>query len=134
MAVIGINYVEPNPETYESVRISYGGLKKEKIFDSGDFVRDWYNLNKWIVDESEGELKNEHFSNSSSVNHFIMDGAPYVSRYLRFIENQPYLSSEYDWMDEGTELFIPEGKKWSWDELKKYANESGTTKETSREL
>jgi hypothetical protein len=126
MAVIGINYNEGNPETYESVRISYGNLEKEKIFSSGNFVVDWYNLNKWIQNEIEGELKDEHhFSSSSSVDHFIMDGANVVSRYLKIKDGKPVLESEYDFMDEGTEFFIPEGENWTWEQLKEYVkNES----------
>lgn len=121
MAVIGINYTEPDPNTYESVQISYG-KDEEKIFDSGDFVKDWYELNKWITMEADGELKQEYaFSNSSSVNHFIMDGAPYISRYLKIDDSgNPLLVKDYDWMDEGTEFFIPDGKDWTWEELKKY--------------
>lgn len=127
MAVIGINYQEGNPESYESVRISYSDLSKEKIFSSGNFIVDWYNLNKWIAEEIELELRNEyHFSNLSSVDHFIMDGANVVSRYLKFdAEKNPYLTKEYDWMDEGTELFVPEGEDWTWEQLKEYVkNES----------
>jgi len=126
MAVIGINYKEPNPETYESVRISYGGLEKEKIFNSGNFIRDWYNLNKWIANEIAGELAEEyHFSNSSSVDHFIHDGANVVSRYLKMKGGKPILEKDYDFMDEGTEFFIPEGEDWTWEQLKEYCkNES----------
>lgn len=130
MAVISISYKEPNPETYKHVRISYGDLNKEKIFDSGNFIVDWYNLNKWLSEEIEGELKSEHaFSNSSSVDHFIMDGANVQSRYLKFDEDgNPYLSDKYDWLDEGAELFIPEGENWTWEQLKEYIkNESGIT-------
>jgi len=134
MAVIGINYIEPNPETYESVRISYGNLSKEKIFASGNFVVDWYNMNKWIQKELDGgELKDEyHFSSSSSVDHFIMDGANVVSRYLKFDkDDKPYLSKEYDFMDEGTEIFIPEGEDWTWEQYKEYVKNESRTSEIS---
>jgi len=131
MAVIGINYKEPNPETYESVRILYGNPDKERFFASGNFVVDWYNLNKWMNEELDGgELKDEnYFINASSVDHFIMDGATVISRYLRFDnDDKPYLSKQYDWLDEGTELFIPKGEDWTWEQLKEYVkNESGTS-------
>jgi hypothetical protein len=127
MAVISINYTEPNPESYESVSISYLGEKSsQKIFNSGNFIKDWYNLNKWIAEEADGELKNEsHFSNSSSIDHFIMDGANVISRYLKIKDGKPLLEKEYDFMDEGTEMFIPEGEDWTWEQLKEYVkNES----------
>lgn len=126
MAVIGIRYKEGTPgEEYRGIYISYhdknhGG--KERIFFTGNFVKDWYAHNKWIADEMEGELKYEHhFSNSSSVDHFIMDGAPYISKYLKFKGKNPYLTSEYDFKHPGTEVFLPEGKGyWTWIEYKKY--------------
>lgn len=134
MAVIGINYKEPNPETYESIRIMYGeGSDKVKLFDTGNFIVDWYNHNKWIAHEIDGELSKEHhFSNSSSVDHFVMDGAPIESRYLKFDEEKnPYLDKEFDWHDPGTELFIPLGTDWSWEELKEYVKNESRVTETS---
>lgn len=124
MAVIGIRYKEPNPETYEGIYIHYGE-GKEKVFNSGNFVKDWYQHNKWIAQEIDGELAREHhFSNSSTVDHFIMDGATVISRYLKFDEDeQPYLTADYDWHDTGQEVFIPQGTDWSWEEYKKYCNE-----------
>lgn len=130
MAVVSINYKEGNPESYQSIDISYDYLQKRKIFDSGNFIVDWYDHQKWIAEEMDGELKNEHsFSNSSSVDHFIMDGANVESRYLKIGEDEnPYLTKEYDWYDPGTELFIPEGEKWTWEQLKEYVkNESRTS-------
>jgi hypothetical protein len=120
MAVISINYDEENPETYESVEVLYNSGKK--LFKSGNFIRDWYNLNKWINEEIEGELANDlHFAHSSTVDHFIMDGANVISRYLKINKDGlPYLTKEYDYMDEGTEFFIPSGEDWTWEQLKEY--------------
>jgi hypothetical protein len=131
MAVIGINYEEPNPETYKSIEISYAHLAKRKVFESGNFIVDWYNHNKWIAEEMDGELSKEHhFSNSSSVDHFIMDGANVESRYLKIDENEvPYLTEEYDYLDPGTELFIPKGEKWNWEQLKQYVKDESRTTE-----
>ena len=47
MAVAGIHYEEPNPETYKNIYIHYDE-GKEKIFESGNFIKDWYAHNKWI--------------------------------------------------------------------------------------
>ena len=137
MAVIGINYQEGEPETYKSVEVSYNHVSDRKLFESGNFIVDWYNMNKWLMEEIDGALKNEHaFSNSSSVDHFIMDGATVQSRYLKIDEEgNPYLTKDYDWLDEGTELFIPEGEDWTWDQLKEYVkNESGITESSSSKI
>jgi len=123
MAVIGITYNEPNPETYKHVSIHYGG--GDEIFDSGNFIKDWYAHNKWIAKEIDDKLKDEHgFSNSSSVDHFIMDGASVISKYLKYDEDDnPYLTKDYDWYDPGTEVFIPKDEDWTWEEYKQYCNE-----------
>lgn len=118
MAVIGINYEEPNHSTYKSVRISYSNNSKEKVFDSGNFVKDWFDCNKFITTKL---LDKEYgFSNSSSVDHFIMDGAPYQSAYLNTKDGGTTweLYYEYDHQDPGYEFFVAEGTKPTWKELK----------------
>ena len=57
-----------------------------------------------------------YLCNSSSVDHFIMDGAPYDSAYLMFKEGKPYLSYDYD--ENGWEMFVPTGTEPTWEELK----------------
>jgi hypothetical protein len=119
MAVIGINYDEGSDKTdlgYKSVDISYGSPSEVKVFETGNFAMDWYNMRKFMIQKlTEIEF---HFCHSSSVDHFIMDGAPYDSMYLKFdSENKPYLTSEYD--EDGIEFFVPEGTTPTWGELKK---------------
>ena len=127
MAVIGIHYEEGTPgEDYKGIYAHYhdkDGNSLEKTFFTGDFVKDWYAHNKWVSNEIEGELKYEpHFSYSSSRDHFIMDGAPFISKYLKIEDGKPYLTSDYD--GKGTECFLPKGKEnWTWTEYKKYCNE-----------
>ncbi len=108
MAIIRININE--------VIISYGE-NNEKVFSSGDFVKDWYDMRKFMIQE----LSNTEpvFSHSSSVDHFIMDGAPYSSAYLKIDKNKnPYLSYEICDYDNGIEFFVPEGTQPTWEELK----------------
>lgn len=119
MAIIRINSNEDKENLiYESVRIGYGE-NEEKVFSSGNFVKDWYDMRKFMIQQlSETE---PFFSQSSSVDHFIMDGAPYESAYLKFDENEnPYLSYVYNLYDndDGIEFFVPEGTKPTWEELK----------------
>ena len=94
MAVIGIEYNESSKKKdimkgYSGVSIRYGAsFNKNRLFNSGDFVKDWYDCNKFIITElSDSEYA---FSNSSSVDHFIMDGAPFRSAYLK-LEPEPKL-------------------------------------------
>lgn len=131
MAVVSINYQEGNPENYKSVEVSYNHVTERAFFASGNFIVDWYNMNKWLANEIDGELRNEHaFSNSSSVDHFVMDGAPVESRYLKIDEDgNPYLTKEYDWHDTGTEIFIPAGQDWTWEQLKQYIEDESRTSE-----
>jgi hypothetical protein len=119
MAVISIEYNDGNKQNlgYKSVKISYDNLRKEKIFNSGNFVKDWFDCNKFITQElSDLEF---HFSNSSSVDHFIMNGAPYHSVYLVFDENDKCeLHYGNEWYNNGIEFFVPAFIKPTWNELK----------------
>jgi len=116
MAVRGIIYNEGgNPLNYEAVTISTTDNGDHK-WDSGDFVRDWYFSTKFIL---MGGLKGEVGCNSSSVDHFIMDDAPFESVYLIFDEgNNPTLTNQYDLDGHNIELFVPTGTQLTWEELR----------------
>lgn len=119
MAVIGINYEEPNPAKYESVYLHYGNGEK-KVFASGNFVKDWYYTLKFI---SQNILDCDFICNSSSVDHFIMDGALYDSAYLRINDKgKPYF--QYEWNGKAIEFFVAKGTQPTWKELKKLCDDS----------
>lgn len=117
MAVRDIKYEEGTDTGYEYVEISYGDNEVKK-FDSGDFVKDWFACMKFITFSDI----NEPIMNSSSVDHFIMDGAPYDSAYLVPQAGGSYLSYEY--IEDGLEFFIPKGTKPTWEELKTKCDDS----------
>jgi hypothetical protein len=128
MAYTTINYDDGNKENlgYEFVEIHYGNNQK-KFFNSGNFVKDWFDLRKFqIVELSDAE---SYFTHSSSVDHFIMDGAPYESAYLHMEGDKPilkyvdksdpnYIFTQEDIYEKGTEFFVPEGTNPTWEELK----------------
>ena len=117
MAVIGIHYKDGKSpiDTYESVYIHT--INGEFTFDSGNFIKDWFDAKrKYITDLNDTE---PYFSHSSSVDHFIMDGAPFESGYLHIVDDKPvlkyvdktdenYLYSQQE-IYEGWEFFVPEG-------------------------
>lgn len=112
--VIGIQYNESDPSTYEGVRLG------EKIFQSGNFVKDWYDAKKYYLDHHS----EEPLAGSSTVDHFIMDGAEYDSTYLH-VENgvgvlkYPQVEDLDYWSQvDGWEYFVPKGTKPTWQELK----------------
>jgi len=107
----GINYDEGNPESYESVYLSLNGDEK-KIFDTGDFVQDWYDCIKYLIKNGFG------VADSSVVNHFIMDGAPFDSCYLSADEDGNWELIYDEYVEDGIEFFVPEGEKFTWEELK----------------
>lgn len=129
MAFITINYNEGcfGDLGYKSVELYYG--KDERyVFHSGNFVKDWYNMRKFIMEnlyDSES-----HFCNSSSVDGFIMDGAQYDSAYLHMIDEKPVLKyldkSDSLWvitqadiyLNGGLEFFVPKGTQPTFEELK----------------
>jgi len=136
MAFITINYDEGNDENlgYESVEIHYGKNEK-KVFDSGDFVKDWFDMRKMMI--MELSKTEPHFMHSSSVDHFIMDGAPYDSAYLHFTKDKAILKyvntkknnldmdemiANHDIYENGIEFFVEENTTPTWEELKERFN------------
>lgn len=130
MATIGINYNESGKENdlgYKGVCLHYGKFE-EKVFDSGDFVKDWFECKKFIANSKI--LEEEVFVlQSSSVDHFFMDGAKFDFAYLHFENDEPVLKyidkSDPRWFinqqnvfENGWEYFVDENTKPTWDELR----------------
>ena len=126
MAVIGIHYgggntyddegnVTENPVDYKNVYLHFCGGDKEFIFDSGNFVKDWYDAKKKFVEFHEDEVS---LGASSSVDQFIMDGAPYESAYLVFKNDDDNGELVYEYDEKGWEMFVPKGIKPTWEQLK----------------
>lgn len=124
MAVTSINYDEGSKKLgYKSVEISYGSnLKDKKIFDSGDFVKDWYEMRKFMILELSN--KDEHFMNSSTVDHFIMDGAEFDSAYLNTAKEPKLLYGD----EEGIEFFVMKGTRPTWTELRELCGDKSKKK------
>lgn len=127
MAVIGIHYSGGDyhddddkliecPIDYHSVYL-YLSSDEEYIFDTGDFTKDWFNAKKKFLDVHERELR---LAKSSSVDHFIMDGAPYDSAYLIINDENDVgeLSYNQNDFDKGWEMFVHKGTTPTWEELK----------------
>ena len=145
MAVIGINYsggehdydeegnfIEITPVSYENV---YLHTQKEKfIFNSGNFVKDWFQAKMKYAKEIQ-EIE-PYLSGSSTCDHFIMDGAKYGSAYLHIEEGKAvlkyvdttdpdYLFTQSDIYENGWEMFVEPGTKPTWEELKKSCTNEG---------
>ncbi len=130
MAVIGINYEEGSKEKdlgYESVYLYTNNY--EMLFSSGDFIKDWYNCNKYITEKLEKDEK--YIGCSSSFDHFLMDGDLFDSTYLKFQKDDtPYLDYEFDFQNQGIEFFVKKGETPTWEQLKKYCTDEKDTKKT----
>lgn len=120
MAFTTINYDEGSDKEnlgYESVEIHYGKPEKKKFFKSRNFVKDWFDLRKFQIMKLSD--KEAYFTQSSSVDNFIMDGAPYDSAYLVTDEKQvSELCYGSNWYKLGIEFFVPKSTKPTWAELK----------------
>lgn len=128
MAIIGIHYSGGNyyndddilidcPIEYHKVYL-HTISDDEYIFDTGDFIKDWYNAKKKFLEfyEREGSLKY-----SSTVDHFIEEGAPYEKVYLIPEVEYDYKGKlDYDYKENGLLMFVNKGDKLTWEELKKY--------------
>ena len=113
MSFTTINYSEGTKNLdYRSVELYYGENLEEKIFfNSGNFVKDWYDRVKFVIMQISDE---EFHTCSSTIDHFIMDGAPYDRAWLKGIE---LLYSGQD-IHHAIQLFVPEGTKPTWEELR----------------
>ncbi|MFA5366343.1 MAG: hypothetical protein WC333_00270 [Dehalococcoidia bacterium] len=122
MAVIGVNYTDGLKKgtlEYVSVDLSFGSPIEVKVFESGNFIKDWYYMRKFLIQKV---LDHEPYASaSSSVDHFIMDGAPYDSGYLIYDEGLAKHVLKYgnEFAFDGIEFFVPEGTQPTWEELKK---------------
>ena len=138
MAVIGINYsggehdydeagnfIEITPVSYESVYLHTN--EGEFVFDSGNFVKDWFQSKMKYAKEFSDK---EHLSGSSTCDHFIMDGAKYDSAYLHIVDGNgtlkyldhsdpDYIFTQREIYEEGWEMFVESGTQPTWEELKK---------------
>jgi hypothetical protein len=146
MAVIDVSYDEGKKRSYKAMNYrgvnlmytSKGNRRTKKKFFTGNFVKDWYNMWKFILtnDISSREL----ISGSSSCDHFIFDGAPFKSAYLHFVKKKPVLKyltyqdikdkekriqkmhQEMYICEDGIEQFVPKGTRPTWEELKAFVN------------
>lgn len=88
-------------------------------------------MRKFMIMEMEDD--SPYHSHSSSVDHFIMDGAPYDSAYLHIVDEKGVLKyldrSDPNWfldkngVGEGIEFFVPENTKPTWGELNELCND-----------
>ena len=93
---------------YKSVDILYGD-NQNKSFNSGNFVKDWFLATKFLVTEHP-----ESLAHSSSVDHFIMDGADFRKVWL----DSTNIKLIYDPIPRVLTFFMPKGATWNWQELK----------------
>ena len=139
MAVIGINYsgcdhdydengnrIELNPSTFEYHGVYLHTENGKHKFESGNFVKDWYDAKKKYMEIAETD---PYLSASSGVNHFQGDGGKFDSGYLHVIDGKPvlkyidrsdpnYLSTQEEIYEDGWEFFAEEGTQPTWEELK----------------
>jgi hypothetical protein len=133
MGVVSITYNEGNHRSYkkmgyESVNLSYG-KNTHKKFNTGNFEQDWYDMRAHMIKK----VKNEpYFCHSSSVDHFIMDGAPFESAYLHPVagtnneeweliywdKNKHNLYADRHIYENGWKFFVKKGTRPTWAELK----------------
>jgi len=141
MAVIGINYEGANHDydenderietpgglKYQSVYIHY--QDGEKVFDSGNFIKDWFDVKRFFSKELMD--KEPYLSGSSTCDHFHMDGADFDSAYLHIVDDKPVLKyidrsddlfTQRQVWDDGWEFFVEPGTQPTWEELKKYCD------------
>ena len=123
MAVVNINYEDGNTSTYKGVEFHFSVNDEVKVFNSGDFVKDWYDCNKFIVFELD-RIDEYHIVCSSSLDHFLQDGDDYDPVYLIEQEDKTWELFSLDYVNENNiydgyiEYFVPKGVMMTWEEMK----------------
>ena len=122
MAIYNFNYEEKNNKfIYKSIDLYYNSLNKKISFDSGNFIKDLYNLNKF-----KNSLKNNDVHFTQLNNHTIFEkeinnyyDIAYLKKNfwgkLKLYYNKPQNSI--------MKLYIPNGIKLKWKEFLKHINE-----------
>jgi len=115
--VISIDYDEGGSLEYESVRLYSGLNEKDLIFNTGDFVNDWFTAIKTLVTEP-GVNDGSGLQYSSSVNDFITDTNLYDSAYLITENEKSELIYDTAYYNKALQFFVPKNEKLTWEELK----------------
>ena len=110
-----MKYKETDVSSYDGVNLFCQG--GDIVFNTGDFPTDYFLAKHHFV---KNIPEGEPLCLSSSVDHFIMDGAKFDSAYLVFDTKTGKSELRYgkEFSDEGWEFFVPEGGQPTWDELK----------------
>ena len=131
MAVISINYNDGTGEGYDGVEI-YTDDSVKIPFNTGDFVKDWYDCMRYIL---TGQLTVSFaLIFSSSVHHFISDtDDKYKSVYLSPTDEKKEIWEITDnYSEDGFEFFVESDWNGTWKELKeKYDDKDKGTEKTT---
>jgi len=118
--IVRIIYTEGDQSTYKCVELNIVNDSSKMAFNTGDFVKDWFQCMKYITMEEEPD----YMMLSSVVDHFITDGDKYISAYLKSDHELHY---EYDFKEPGMEFFVPKDKEMTWVELKEYSKDDNNS-------
>lgn len=115
MAFISVKYRGKNTSlVYEGVVLTTR-KDKEFLFNSGNFVKDWYEAKGKYIELASDEL---YLTQLSAVDHFIMDGANFDSAWLVWEGDAENPKLVYEFTEQGWEMFVPKGTQPTWEELK----------------
>lgn len=118
VAILDIIYDGSNAKSYEAVEVTYDNLNKKQIFNSGNFVADWYNAKKFYIQYLQET--HPYLSSVSSCDHFFFDGAEvlYDTAYLKMDGDVATLS----YTDKsGWEFYVENGTTPTWNELRDFS-------------
>tara|TARA_R110000796_G_scaffold215732_2_gene331752 strand:+ start:19044 stop:19397 length:354 start_codon:yes stop_codon:yes gene_type:complete len=98
------------------IKFTYNLNRNTEIFDSGDFVKDWYDYTKRKMQLDATEFQ---FVEHSSVSEFVNNN-PYKMMYLTVGQNREWVlinsTSNYRWFD--VRYYVEEDTNPTWEELK----------------
>lgn len=83
-AFYSVDY-EDGTDSFNAIILSYGN--KEKRFDTGDPLIDWFQFYKYVYSGAALQDKIIGIGGSSTIDHWFMDSDTYVERYLKKSED-----------------------------------------------
>lgn len=126
MALVGIN--KNNENKYESFYIVMRGSEHDKVFDSGDPIKDWYQCTKHFIENFE-QTEEMDLKMSNDAASFIAQSEEYDT--INLLYNDENIDITYHDAKEGVNLtinkigwlfLIKKNERPSFEEIKKELN------------
>lgn len=123
MGYYTVDYNDGSGDGFRGIVLGHDG--KEKRFNTGDPLIDWYDFYKYVYSGlPKTELGTGFLTGSSSVDHYFMDQDEYIQKYMKFEDDKFHFIENFDDMSLGEIDECIKGvirkDMTSWEEVRDY--------------